>query len=238
MPKNKNQRRKNKRNLSKKNNGKINSGDIQQMTSVGLTWRMPSSTMFPDNLVTTLHYVSPMTAVAPGAVTNFTKYYRSDAYDVDPALGSTAMAGFTELAAIYGNFRTLKMRYQFRIQSFEATQSVSVTHGWLPNLTTMPGSLTPNYGENPYFRTDMLGPPSGGQGLKTFVGQMDLSRLIGSKMEIFDDTFVGSTSSSTLSRVVVCCFGLNTPAIFATGIDYQAKISLELHFFRRNAVIS
>jgi len=114
--------------------------------------------MMPESWDATLKYavLNTVTNVAGFAAS---VRFGTNAYDVDPALGSTAMAGFAEFAAFYKKFRTLKIRYKFSVSNSEAFP-MTIIHGCSTTVVAS-GSLGIGYSTNPLFTTAQIGSTDG-----------------------------------------------------------------------------
>jgi len=193
--------------------------------------------IMPEEFDTRLKYIVDyqLTALAgPLASLRFT----SNAYDVDPQLGSTAMAGFAEFGNFYSRFRTLNLGYKFNVCNMESFP-VSVIHGF--GVTSIAsGSLGMNYGENPLFTTAVLGPTTG-QSRASFSKSSSIVKIFGTGQPLFDDLFTGSTTSNTLPSTATasCYLGVAGAAAFtAAGVWVHSEITLVVRFFRRNLIIT
>lgn len=193
--------------------------------------------IMPNEYDTTLRYIVQGT-VGTAAATLSSLRYHSNAYDVDPSLGSTAMAGFTEFAGFYARFRTLGMTYKFNCCNTEAFP-VSIIHGF-SSFSIATGSLGMNYGENPLFRTAILGPLTG-QCRGTFTGSSTVVRISGTAQALYDDLYTGLTNSSTLpTGGTVYCYlgGSAAPAVFtAAGVIVNVEVNLHIRFFKPNFLV-
>lgn len=195
-------------------------------------WKSPRMIM-PNEYDTTLRYIVTNTVGSAAAVLASIRF-QSNAYDVDPALGSTAMAGFTEFAGFYARFRTLGMTYKFNSCNQEAFP-VSIIHGFSSNSIAT-GSLGMNYGEGPLMRTAILGPLTG-QCRGTYTQSATTQQIVGTAQALYDDVYTGSTTSSTLPTggTVYCYFGAAAPTAFtAAGILVQVEINLHIRFYKLN----
>jgi hypothetical protein len=164
--------------------------------------------------------------------------FRNDAYDVDPALASTAMPGFVELGQIYSRFRTIGMKYKFSAANQEAF-SLTVIHGF-SGSSIASGSLSITYAGNPMFSTSILGPLTG-QNRGVFRGNRSVRAIAGTDQPLFDDIYTGSTTSSTLptAGTVYCYFGIITPVVMtAAGCLVTVEVALDLEFYRPNFLAS
>lgn len=209
----------------------------QGSSGLGSIWSIPRQIAFPDTLRTTLIYQLPMQLVLNGASTLNSLKFTSNAYDVDAALGSTSMAGFSELALVYSRFRTLGMRYEFHVCNLEAIGTAFI-HGFMTNSISST-ALGLNYRENPYIRTTMCGPVTANC-TKSLRGSVTCERLFGSAMALYDDTFTGSTTSSTLpsASTMYLYVGSSNTVVQANGWDITGSVFLDVLFIRRNALIS
>lgn len=160
----------------------------------------------PDNLTTRLRYVIPLQIVTGGGLVNSLRF-STNAYDVDSALASTAMAYFSELAAIYGYFRTIAMHYNFQVMNPEGVIPVNVVHGF-SRTSFSATALGANYGENPYIYSKMMNWKGGLSELILRQGRT-VATIAGTKQAIYDDLYTGSTSSSTLATngTIYCYIG-------------------------------
>lgn len=192
--------------------------------------------MMPESWDTVLKYVVQNTLTnAAGFVCSVR--FGTNAYDVDPALGSTAMAGFTEFAAFYKKFRTLKIGYKFSVANSE-NFPVTLIHGFA-NAVVSSGSLGIGYSTNPLFHTAQLGPATG-FGIKTCSSRSTVAKIYGTEQPLYDDLFTGSTTSSTLptaSTMWAYLGVLSAYPLTAVGCNVTSEITLNVRFFSRNFLL-
>lgn len=200
-------------------------------------WAIPTQISFPDTLRTKLKYVIPFQQVLGGGTTNSLRF-TSNAYDVDPALGSTAMAGFSELAAVYSRFRTLRMRYRFDITNQE-TFPQQVVYGFMTNSLSST-AVGANYAENQHMHLSTMSDVRGSASSRTLSGSISIEQLFGSMQALYDDLFTGSTTSSTLSSSATanCYIGTVSAAVPVAGWFVSGFMELDLLFFRKNSLVS
>lgn len=200
-------------------------------------WIAPRMVM-PAEYDTSFKYIVDV-VVGTAAATLSSVRYTTNAYDVDPTLASTAMPGFTELAALYARFRTLRMAYKFNVCNAEAFP-VHVIHGF-SNVSVASGSLGMNYGGNALMSCSILGPLTG-QGRSIFSRSASVGQISGSTQYLYDDVFTGSTTSSTLATAGTCyCYlGLSAGAnVFtAAGAIVQVEITLHVRLSRPTFLVS
>jgi hypothetical protein len=178
-----------------------------------------------------------MTLITGGALLNSVRM-TSNAYDVDPALGSTAMSGFSELALVYSRFRTLRMSYVWNIVNLELFGQ-AVIHG-MSTTSISSGSLGQNYAENSRFKQTILTQLNGSRNSVTVRGGAAVKDLFGTNQALYDDLFTGSTTSSTLpsTGTAYAYVGLISTGIQVTGFEITGTITLDVLFDRKNAIVS
>jgi len=164
--------------------------------------------------------------------------FTTNAYDVDPALGSTAMPGFTEFAGFYARFRTLDMSYKFSCANQEAF-SLTIIHGF-SNSSIASGSVNINYAGNPLMGSTIVGPLTG-DNTKVLRGKKTVVQITGTQQPLFDDIYTGSTSSSTLASggTKHCyCAILAPAALMAAGMLVTVEIKMLIRFYLPNWMTS
>lgn len=187
----------------------------------------------PQEYRTTLKYNTYLvvTNIAGGTAS---VRYTTNAYDVDPMFASTAMPYFTELAAIYSRFRTLRLGYKFVVQNQEAFP-ITIIHGFA--VTSISSALLyVGYAGNPLFKQSALGPATG-MGVGTYTGSRTVCEIVGSQQPLWDDLYTGSTTASTMptASYVYCYCGLNSVnALTALGMVVSVEISLDVLFYKPN----
>lgn len=194
-------------------------------------------TVMPEEYTTTLKYIV-QDVVANVGGTAASIRFRTEAYDVDPALASTAMPGFAELAQIYSRYRTLRMGYKFSAANQEGI-NMTVIHGYSINSIAS-GSLSITYAGNPLFSTAILGPLTG-MNRKVFSKNLPVTSVVGTMQPLYDDLYTGSTTSATLATAgtIYCNFGIITPVVMtAAGCLVTAEITLTITFYRMNLLLA
>lgn len=190
----------------------------------------------PQSYFMTCIYTIPMYQIVGGGTTNSIRF-RSEAYDVDPALATTAMANFAELAAMYSRYRCHALKYVFNVTNQEAFP-VQLIHGF---STAVFGAtaLGANYAENRFFHTCILSPINGAKSTLTLVQKVKSTTLFGSIQPLTDDLFSGSTTSATLSASATmnCYIGGISAAVPVNGFFVGGTVELDLEFYRRNDII-
>lgn len=216
---------------------KQNVGAMSEPRTGGMVMYRSPRTMMPSQYVTNLRYLIDTVVTGVGS-TQANIQFRTEAFDVDPTLGSTAMPGFTELAGIYQRYRALRMSYKFSAANQEVFP-VSIIHGF-SNTSISAAALNLQYAGNPLFSTGMLGPLTG-QSRGVFRKAAMVTDIAGTKQALYDDLYTGSTSSATLATAGTsyCYFGVITPIIMtAAGVFVCVEITLQLQFYRPKFILS
>jgi len=221
----------------RKNQNKLSKNQLMltNNSASGMKWQLPQRLAFPDSLRTRLQYSIPLQIIVGGGTTNSLRF-TSNAYDVDPALGSTAMPYFTELSAVYTKFRTLGVKYNFQVTNAEAFPLAMIYGIMINSLGST--ALGVNYAGNPYMHTMILSQSNGSQSTRTFQGGVSLPKLFGTNQVLFDDLFTGSTTSSTLSSSATAniYIGAVGAAVPVAGWFVNGTIELDLVFTHRKDV--
>jgi len=221
--------KKNKRNNSKNNNRRKNYSSLKPYPNMML-YSSPRAVMPPEfDTVLSYHVQDQVTNV--GALLASIKF-DTNAYDVDPALGSTAMPGFTEFAGFYSRFRTLAMSYKFSVANQEVFP-LTIIHGF-SNSSIASGAVNINYAGNPMMQSTMVGPLTG-MCTRILRGSKTVCQINGTQQPLFDDLFTGSTTSSTLTSTGTkyCYCAVVAPVVLtaAGGLLVTVEIKLRVRFY-------
>jgi len=213
------------------------SGVMSEPKSGGLVLYKSPRVVMPATYTTKLRYLLNTVLTGVGN-TQASNQYRSEAYDVDPAFASTAMPGFTEMAAIYQRYRTLRLSYKFTCANQEAFP-VTIIHGFSA-ISISAASLNYQYAGNPLFSTAILGPLTG-QCRGIFRKSAAVTQIVGTKQPLYDDLYTGSTTSATLpsAGTVYCYIGAFSPiALTAAGIYCGIEVTLDVQFYRSRLLLT
>jgi len=216
---------------------KSQSRNPPQRRLVGMTMYRSVRPVMPQEFDTRLKYLVQDVVTNIGGVAASVKF-RTEAYDVDPALASTAMPGFAEFAAFYARYRTLAMRYKFSAANQEAF-SLTVIHGF-SNSSIASGSLSIGFAGNPLMSSSILGPATG-MNTKVFSRKASVVAIAGTQQPLVDDLYTGSTTSATLATAgtVYCNFGiLSSAALTALGCLVTVEVELTIRFYRPNFILT
>jgi hypothetical protein len=152
--------------------------------------------IIPNQTECELHFfTSPVITNNGNGYTN-NRYVLNQAYDVDPLLGSTTIAGLTEMAAFYGAMRVIGARVVVEFSNNEAFPITvyfcsSLQVGVDPTANTTNGL---DYPMNPYTISRALS-AKGGQDHCIIKKNLDLSRLL-TKQVLTDDNYASGTNGA------------------------------------------
>jgi hypothetical protein len=193
--------------------------------------------VFPDSTVAELIFYTSPVMTNNGNVYANDRWKLNSAYDFDPTIGSTAIAGFSEAAGIYSMYRVLhvKMTIDFTNQeAFPATCWVAFNASFVGD----PGANSSgaiDWMMNPYSKRKLCS-QAGGVDRGRFSESMSLARLSGSSSYLTDDNFAAlcTTNPATILYAVIGAdpVGSNT---FTTGKGFALSISaiLRVQFYGR-----
>jgi hypothetical protein len=188
---------------------------------------------FPPRMLAKLKF---WTQVGFVLTTNNYANYRfrpSGAFDVDPALGGTSMAGFAELSAFYQTYRV--SRSQIKVTLICPSATIPVTLIVLP----MNADPTNSFGVaniiasmgNPYAKSKT----SGLTGSNPPVVSSDMSTkvIFGDSEVLFDHNFTALVSTVPNNNWFwnVCVLA---PAVIATAVYAVVEIYVDCEFYDRN----
>jgi hypothetical protein len=210
---------------------------LSMTPNIGTLWFNSGVRGVVDSVRTKLRYVLPFQTVLNAGSSVSSLKFTSNAFDVDAALGSTAMGYFGELAQIYARFRTLGMKYRFDVSTNE-THSLAYVHGFMSQSLSSTG-VGLNFAESPYVFTGLSGGINADP-TKTFTGQVTVAKLFGTQQALVDDTFTGLTTSSTLptSGTMFLYIGAVSTAVLTAGFDVTGFVELDILFYDRNSLVS
>jgi len=188
--------------------------------------------IMPDRYYTALRYEkigSVSLAVAP---TGAFRYRPTGAFDVDPLVASTAMAGFTELAALYGQYRVTVSKATLRVVN---PNTLSPIVAILAPVNLDPGA-SPSAGyvnsllENPYATHKLVGIT--GSPVKEMSCICSSERIFGSQ-EVYVDDGYASVVTSTPVNNWFWVIGFTTGNLVTNPLQWELTIDVGIEFFAR-----
>jgi hypothetical protein len=196
--------------------------------------------IMPDRMYTRLRFsgITAITVPTTSAV-GFYRYRPSSAYDIDPALGSTAMPGYTELAAFYQTYRVTMSRMKIIVVNPSPVTTATVAMGPVnfdPGATPSAGYITAMAGQ-PYAQYKLAGllgsPPI------TLESTMSTEKIFGSRQIYFDDNFNSLVTGIPINNWF-WVIGLALPGAPASAIIFQILIEIDvgIEFFDRKPLVN
>lgn len=186
--------------------------------------------IMPQEYVTTLRY---SVFGALGAVAGVTSRlaFKDDCYDVDPLLASTAMPGFTELAAFYARYRPLRMTADVDFTNMEAFPQTAML--LLSNSSGV--TLSINDLGNPFCVHKQVGHAGGQDTCRLHVSASKV-QIAGTKQPLYDDLYTGSTASATLATAgttnLYVGYTSGIAGTLAIGMVATIRIAITVQFYR------
>lgn len=152
-------------------------------------------------------------------------------YDVDPALGSANVAGFSELMAMYSIYRVIGYSYEVDMvntQDFPVLVTLVNTNDSFGGTTGLAG-----YAGNQYTQQIILAGKNAGRSAHKFKASHAIQSIVGSGEVELDDQFTGTvgTNPSRLVRLAIGIFAFgNTPS---SGVYYTVRLKMKVRFYQR-----
>jgi len=192
--------------------------------------------IIPNQTISNLHFWAMQTHSNNGLSYTNIRYIPNQPYDVDPLVGSTAIAGLTEMAAFYSAMRAIKYRYEIDISNNEA---FPVTVYVMPSLQagTDPGSDTVSgldYPMNPLAKSYVLS-AKGGQDRHSFKGTINLADYY-TKQVLTDDSYASGIGSALTApvRIYIVAGACSGSVNFTTaGVTYSTHLYIDTVFYVR-----
>jgi hypothetical protein len=186
----------------------------------------------PSEYITTLVYAKPSYMFQAASVNTGVRFSPTNAYDVDPTLGSTALPGFTELAGLYKFYRVASSRVKVAFYNKEAFPEVlyllptNTDFGANPSTAVQTSFLS-----NPNCKSQIIGPLTGG-GKAILTHSISTAGYSGASVERAIDPYVGRTNgSASPTNNYYWNIGCLGDANMVTGVDYVIQIWVTIRFF-------
>jgi len=248
-----NKTKKNNPNRTKKDNAinKKNLNEIkiygvharQALTGAGpkmeVLYTLPRGFIAPDRVITTLCFVDVSHGSLNSAGNKVASYrYRpTNAFDVDPTLGGTTIAGFNEWASFYNYYRVLGYTMEVKIANAD---SFGLTVYSIP-LNTDPGAApslatVESYQMNPFIKTKYIS-AKGGLDEAQFYHKVDCRSMVGSNTQRYDDSYSALVSTGPVNNIYHQIGILSISNNLVNGVYYYIRIGIEIEFFDR-AILS
>jgi len=184
----------------------------------------------PDRLRTTLRFNAEAAILNAGINFGSIRYTPTNAFDVDPVLGSTSMPGFAELGAIYRFYRINK----FKVKLSAGNREAFVNCICLAVLNFDPGANTANW-QNYFSSRDSvkkyMGPLTGACTTELAISGSVASEGGSNTRVMVNDAYSALTSGAPSNNMWIF---IGTHAVGnaqAAGVEVSTQIDIELDFF-------
>ncbi len=190
----------------------------------------PSTHFMPPRLRTRLRFNAHLTLNNAGQVYSNNRYMPTYAYDIDPTLGSTAMPGFSELGALYRQYRVNAFTFKATFSNNEAFPVIVYALA----LNGDPGANATNYQNflsNRECKKKTIGPLTG-MGTATLRGRETVSSFAGMANTLGDDNTCGPTSgSSAPNQNIWFAMGIVGSSNLVNGVYVEVDLDIDIEFF-------
>jgi hypothetical protein len=223
--------RRSKRNKRKKNN-KNKDKFIVRLTGIG--------EFAPPQLIVPLRWPDLVSIRTNNGAGVFNNRYRSSAYDPDPVLGTGAIPGYNELAAMYAQYRVHAMHLFIEAINGE-TSSAQRLIVW-PSLVsntgnTLTAAQLEEQGQGPFGKGFIL--DRAGSGSKVIYDRkITTTQITGEESWRSDPAYASLISTNPASVWYWNIGGSITTGTYTTtgGLQYNLTIVMDVEFFNRIAL--
>lgn len=223
------------RNMQKKSKGKrktrSGASGVQFSRMSKVDNRMVKfNSVIPDRVLVKMKYLStsPLTAVASDTASR--QFRANGIYDVDPALASTAIAGFAEWMAFYGSYRVIATEVDCEFINLDTAPTVY-------NVGFETVFFTANTKNYPYFgEPNQISKLSAGIGANPvrLKKRMQLQHLLGDTANLTDQDYTGGSAANPASLLYVSIAQSSPSAVaIVNGSFVRCQLSFDVEFFRR-----
>lgn len=169
----------------------------------------------------------------------YIRYQPSAAYDVNPSLGTTAMSGFAELAALYNKYRVHASKISVLLsnqEDFGVTAMVlplNVDPGSSPSITTIQ-----SYQMQPFCTRRVLS-SKGGQDKASFKKYMSSKKIIGSNSFKYEENYASAVNTIPADNWywIIALTTMGGTYFTTKGVVYDVLITCYVEFYDRKSLI-
>jgi hypothetical protein len=161
----------------------------------------------------------------------------SDAFDIDPVLGSTALPGFAEFAGFYDRYRVVGAKIQVEAITDSLGAPVMLTF-MASNRILSAVSITDfvHWRGNPLGKSKTL--PSRSGPVTAIERHYSTEEVYGSKEVYYESEFSGPTTGSPVNNWYLYIVNYQFPAASATTTYVNITIEPEVEFFERKVLVN
>jgi len=161
----------------------------------GQNFRVRIRGSMPDSVLVHLVYQDDqeIRQNVPGTTGSW-RYRMNSVYDPDPLLGTGALSGFTEWAAMFGKYRVEEFRYNIRIANLELFPQMVIV---APSITDLGANFSriTQMPEVPGGKSSLVS-GMGGQDKCFFKGKINLTNFLGSRTLLLSDNYASNTNTN------------------------------------------
>lgn len=192
-----------------------------------------------DKFQTRLTWSGVQSLTVPlGAAHAAYRFRPTAAFDVDPALGSTAMPGYAELSALYASYRVVQSRLRVSLVSPTSGTATCVCVPMNEDIGASPtyGVISSLVG-TPYNEYRVVG--AAGSPPSNFDLTMSTEKIFGSKAVYFDDAFASLVSTIPANNWF-WVVALILPAVVggAQSYTFMVRLDIDVEFFQRRFLLA
>jgi len=241
----KTKKKKNRRKINRSNNdstrimGSNSAYIIDGKRTPYTTFNIGKTLIAPDRLRAQLCFVDTQNGVLNnvGGNTGARRYKPTSAYDIDPTLGGTAMAGFNEWAALYDYYRVLAYTIEWSMNNQETfgvmvySVPLNTDPGAAPSATAVHGQIM-----QPYCVRKFLSGVTGGNSDAEVKITIDSRQFVGVSAQRNDDSYASAVTTSPTNNIWHS-IGIFSPGnVFVNGVSFVTIFVLEVEFYDRAQV--
>jgi len=223
-----------KKSVKRKNNSAFAQGNKREDLALGFVKREPESVnlsrfwILPNNIRNKMRFVQQTTINNAGAAFASLTYIANGLFDVDPRLASTAIPGFTELMALYQNYRVDSVKMKAIIMNNEAFP-VTISDAFTGIIVPATNAYRPNVYGNKFSRQTAIS-AKGGVDRVELNNQVNMAALFGSSAYWGDvPQFLGTNASNPATPLAVC-IGIDSPSPLVNGVLMQLEMEFISEF--------
>jgi hypothetical protein len=167
------------------------------------------------------------------------RYRANSVFDPDPLILTGGISGFTELAALYREYRVTHLEFEWNISNRE---SFPVMIGLAFTTLDVVGTITSgaaafNLLENGYSTRGKILSAAGGQDRFTFKGKVSIADLFGNPEQYAGDNSYAANVTGDPARLLFanCVAVSTTGANMALGVSISMTLRYTTQFFNRQS---
>lgn len=193
----------------------------------------PFNLVFPPRMPMKLKFWGQQVLSLAASVSANYRWRPTGAFDIDPALGGTSMAGYAECAAFYATYRVSSSKIKVTVNNPSAVSPITVIVLPMnadPSNAFGAANIIASVG-NPYAKTKMtglLGSPA-----TVIENQMTTVKIFGDSEVFYDHNFT-SLVTTVPNNNWFWNYCLYAPAFIATNIVATVEIEVDIEFYDRN----